>query len=48
MSTHTTSARRGGGGLGQVIAAAWQGIGRIRAASHLPYSFLRHAGLSVS
>jgi hypothetical protein len=35
-------------GLGQVIAAAWQGIGRIRTAWHLPYSFLRHAGLSVS
>jgi transposase len=35
-------------GLGEVIAAAWQGIERIRAAWHLPYSFLRHAGLSVS
>jgi hypothetical protein len=31
-----------------VIAAAWQGIERIRAAWHLPYSFLRHCGLSVS
>jgi hypothetical protein len=31
-----------------VIAAAWQGIGRIRATWHLPYWFLRHAGLSVS
>ena len=35
-------------GLGEVIAAAWQGIERIRAAWHLPYSFLRHCGLSVS
>jgi hypothetical protein len=35
-------------GLGGVISAAWQGIERIRAAWHLPYSFLRHAGLSVS
>jgi hypothetical protein len=34
--------------LGEVIAAAWHGIERIRAAWHLPYSFLRHAGLSVS
>jgi len=35
-------------GLGEVIAAAWQGIQRIRVAWHLPYSFLRHARLSVS
>jgi transposase len=35
-------------GLGEVIAAAWQGIERIREAWHLPYSFLRHCGLSVS
>jgi transposase len=35
-------------GLGGVIRAAWQGIGRIGRAWHLPYSFLRHAGLSVS
>ncbi len=35
-------------GLGGVIAAAWQGIERTRTAWHLPYSFLRHAGLSVS
>jgi transposase len=35
-------------GLSGVISAAWQGIERIRAAWHLPYSFLRHAGLSVS
>jgi DDE superfamily endonuclease len=34
--------------LGGVIRAAWQGIGRIGRAWHLPYSFLRHAGLSVS
>jgi hypothetical protein len=38
----------GAEGLGEVIAAAWHGIERIRAAWHLPYSFLRHAGLSVS
>jgi hypothetical protein len=31
-----------------VIAAAWQGIGHIRATWHLPYSFLCHAGLSVA
>jgi hypothetical protein len=36
-----------GEGLGGVIRAAWQGIGRIGRAWHLPYSFLRHAGLSV-
>jgi hypothetical protein len=35
-------------GLGGVMAAAWQGIERVRAAWWLPYSFLRHAGLSVS
>jgi hypothetical protein len=35
-------------GRGEVIAAARQGIERIRAAWHLPYSFLRHCGLSVS
>jgi hypothetical protein len=38
----------GAEGLGEVIAAAWHGIERIRAARHLPCSFLRHAGLSVS
>jgi transposase len=35
-------------GLAGVIAAAWQGIHRVRAAWHLPYSFLRHCGLSVA
>ena len=35
-------------GLSGVIAAAWQGIERIRATWHLPYSFLRHCGLSVA
>ena len=35
-------------GLGGVIAAALKGIERTRAAWHLPYSFLRHAGLSVA
>lgn len=38
----------GAEGLGEVIAAAWHGIERIRAAWHLPDSFLRHSGLSVS
>jgi len=32
----------------EVIAGAWHGIERIRVARHLTYSFLRHAGLSVS
>jgi hypothetical protein len=31
-----------------VIARAQQGIQRIRGTPHLPYSFLRHAGLSVA
>jgi transposase len=35
-------------GLGGVISAAWQGIARVRGAWHLPYAFLRHAGLSVA
>ena len=35
-------------GLGGVIAAALKGIERTRAGWHLPYSFLRHAGLSVA
>lgn len=35
-------------GLGGVISAAWQGIERICGVWHLPYSFLRHAGLSVT
>jgi hypothetical protein len=35
-------------GLSGVIAAAWQGIERIRATWHLPYSFLHHCGLSVA
>jgi transposase len=34
-------------GLGEVISAAWRGIERIRTSWQLPYSFLRHAGLSV-
>ena len=34
--------------LGAVITAAWQGVERVRASWHLPYSFLRHSGLSVS
>jgi hypothetical protein len=34
--------------LGEVIDQAHKGIKRIRATPHLAYSFLRHAGLSVS
>jgi len=33
--------------LGEVTAAAEQGIQRIRDTHHLPYSFLRHCGLSL-
>ena len=33
--------------LAEVIAAAERGIQRIRATSRLPYSFLRHCGLSL-
>jgi hypothetical protein len=36
-----------GEGLGGVIAAAWKGIERTRAARQLPYAFLRHCGLSL-
>ena len=35
-------------GSARVIAAAWQGIERICATWHLPYSFLHHCGLSVA
>jgi hypothetical protein len=34
--------------LGEVIDQAHQGIERLRRTPHLAYSFLRHAGLSVS
>jgi hypothetical protein len=34
--------------LGEAIQTAWQGIGRVRQAWWLPYSFLRRAGLSLS
>ena len=34
--------------LGEVIDQAHKGIDRIRRTPHLAYSFLRHAGLSVS
>jgi transposase len=34
--------------LGEVIAQAHRGIDRVRRTPHLAYSFLRHAGLSVS
>jgi hypothetical protein len=34
--------------LAKVIDQAHQGIDRIRRTPHLAYSFLRHAGLSVS
>jgi hypothetical protein len=33
--------------LAEVIAAAERGIQRIRATHHLPFSFLRHCGLSL-
>jgi hypothetical protein len=33
--------------LGEVIAAAERGIQRIRVTLWLPYSFLRHCGLSL-
>jgi len=34
--------------LGEVIGQAHKGIERVRRTPHLAYSFLRHAGLSVS
>jgi transposase len=34
--------------LAEVVHQAHQGIERVRRTSHLAYSFLRHAGLSVS
>jgi hypothetical protein len=34
--------------LGKVIDQAHKGIDRVRRTPHLAYSFLRHAGLSVS
>jgi hypothetical protein len=34
--------------LAEVIDQAHRGIDRVRRTPHLPYSFLRHAGLSVS
>jgi hypothetical protein len=34
--------------LAEVIAQAHRGIARVRRTPHLAYSFLRHAGLSVS
>ena len=34
--------------LGEVIEQAHRGIERVRRTPHLAYSFLRHAGLSVS
>jgi transposase len=34
--------------LGEVITQAHHGIERVRRTPHLAYSFLRHAGLSVS
>ena len=33
--------------LAEIIAAAERGIQRIRATHHLPFSFLRHCGLSL-
>jgi hypothetical protein len=34
--------------LGEVIDKAHRGIERVRRTPHLAYSFLRHAGLTVS
>jgi hypothetical protein len=34
--------------LGEVIDQAYRGIDQVRCTPHLAYSFLRHAGLSVS
>ena len=34
--------------LAEVIDQAHKGVERVRRTSHLAYSFLRHAGLSVS
>ena len=34
--------------LAEVIEQAHQGVERVRRTPHLAYSFLRHAGLSVS
>jgi hypothetical protein len=34
--------------LGEVIDQAHRGIERVRRTPHLAYSFLRHAGLTVS
>jgi hypothetical protein len=34
--------------LAEVIQQAHKGVGRVRRAPHLAYSFLRHAGLSVA
>jgi transposase len=31
--------------LGEVIAAAWQGIERVRGTQHLPYAFARRCGI---
>jgi transposase len=36
-----------GEGLDDVVAAAERGIQRIRRTHHLPFSFLRHSGLSL-
>jgi hypothetical protein len=33
--------------LEEIIAAAERGIQRMRATPHLPFSFLRHCGLSL-
>jgi DDE superfamily endonuclease len=31
--------------LGEVMAAAWRGIERVRRAHHLPYAFARRCGI---
>ena len=42
----TELANLAGDTLEEIIAAAERGIQRIRATPHLPFSFLRHRGLS--
>jgi hypothetical protein len=43
----TDLANLAGDTIEEVTAAADRGIDRIRRAHHLPYSFLRHSGLSL-
>jgi hypothetical protein len=47
VQTATLTEPWAGDTLAEVIAAAERGIQRIRATHWLPYSFLRHCGLSL-